>query len=83
MVKYLSDTQGLAPDESRDYRYALERQPNVVEAIDEEELGLVCARCHTCARVMLQRRDKEEWQKLGHFHLGQYVWMEYHEKGRT
>lgn len=83
IVKYLSDTQGLAPDEAREYRYALERQPNVIEPIYDEELGIVCARCHTYARVMLQRRGVEEWKKLGHFHLGQFTWMEYHEKGRS
>lgn len=83
IVKYLSDTQGLAPEEAQDYRYALERQPNVIEPIYDEEVGIVCARCHTNARVMLQRRGVEEWKKLGHFHLGQFTWMEYHEKGRT
>ena len=83
IVKYLSDTQGLAPEETLGYRYALERQPNVIEPIRDEELGIACARCHTYARVMLQRRGAEEWKKLGHFHLGQFTWMEYHEKGRT
>ena len=83
IVKYLSDKHGLAPEETHEYRYALERRPNVIEPIYDEELGIACARCHTYARVMLQRRDVEEWKKLGHFHLGQFTWMEYHEKGRS
>jgi quinohemoprotein amine dehydrogenase len=32
LVKYLADTQGLAPEETRGFRYALERRTDVVEA---------------------------------------------------
>lgn len=77
LIRYLSDTQGLAPAETADYRYILERQPNVAEAEADEGLVTTCARCHSFARVALQRRDADEWLKLAHFHVGQFPTAEY------
>jgi quinohemoprotein amine dehydrogenase len=82
MVKYLADTQGLAPEETRGFRYALERRSDVVEAPPDEELAVVCGRCHSYAQVALQRRPAEEWLKLAHFHLGQWPTLEYQSRGR-
>ncbi|MCK4868718.1 MAG: quinohemoprotein amine dehydrogenase subunit alpha, partial [Alphaproteobacteria bacterium] len=82
LVKYLSDTQGLAPVETRDWRYILERKPAVFENIPDEELGVMCARCHSFARTALQRRDEAEWLKHAHFHLGQWPTTEYQALGR-
>lgn len=82
MVKYLADTQGLAPEESAPFRYILERRPNVIETIPDEDLGTMCARCHSYSRVALQRRPKAEWLKLVHFHLGQWPTIEYQALGR-
>lgn len=77
VVKYLADTQGLAPEESAPYRYALERRANVQELGHEAEMMTMCARCHTYARIALQRRDTEEWQRLVHMHVGQWPTIEY------
>lgn len=77
LIRYLADTQGLAPSETADYRYILERQPNVAEAEADEGLVTTCARCHSFARVALQRRDADEWLKLAHFHVGQFPTIEY------
>ncbi|MGI9413630.1 MAG: quinohemoprotein amine dehydrogenase subunit alpha [Hyphomicrobiales bacterium] len=82
LVKHLADTQGLAPSESKGYRYVLERAPGVTDAAPTETLAQMCGRCHTFARVALQRRDEEEWLKLVHFHLGQYPTSEYQALGR-
>lgn len=82
LIKYLSDRQGLAPEETQGYRYILEREPNVVEPADDPELMVMCARCHSAARVALQRRAPEEWTLLVHFHLGQYPTTEYQAMGR-
>ena len=71
LVKYLADTQGLAPSETIDWRYVLERRPNYFEVPPDEALGIMCARCHTHARTALQHRDAAEWLALSHFHLGQ------------
>lgn len=76
LVKYLADTQGLAPTETLAYRYILEQQNNVQESLDGE-LNISCGRCHSNARHRLQRRDGNEWLHLMHFHLGQYPAIEY------
>src|SRR5262245_43197713 len=82
VVKYLADTQGLAPEETRGFRYALERRSDVVEAPPDEELAALCGRCHSYAQVALERRDAAEWLKLAHFHVGQWPSLEYHSRGR-
>jgi len=82
LVKYLADSQGLAPSESKGYRYVLERTPGVTDTGPSESLTQMCARCHTFARAALQRRDEDEWLKLVHFHLGQYPTTEYQALGR-
>ena len=82
LVKHLSDTQGLAPSESQGYRYVLEKTPGVTDTGPTEDLTQFCARCHTYARVGLQRRNKEDWLKLVHFHLGQFPTTEYQALAR-
>ncbi len=81
VVKYLADTQGLAPAESIGLRYGIERDENVVESNDPA-YGEMCARCHSGARYGLQRRTKEEWELLIHFHMGQIPTLELHSLAR-
>jgi quinohemoprotein amine dehydrogenase len=82
VVKFLADTQGLAPSETKAFRYVLERRDDVVETFPEEELGVMCARCHSYAQVALQRRDAGEWLKTVHFHVGEWPTLEYQSRGR-
>lgn len=82
VVKYLADTQGLAPEESEGYRYALERRPSVVERFDNQKVGKTCARCHSYARIALQRRSEEDWRRLANFHVGQFPVIEIQAGGR-
>lgn len=82
LTKYLSDTQGLAPSEGKKYRYILEKTPGVTDSGPNDLLTQMCARCHSYARVALQRRDKADWLKLVNFHLGQYPTTEYQALGR-
>lgn len=82
LVTYLSNTQGLAPSESTKYRYILEKTPGLTDTGPSDLLTQMCARCHSYARVALQRRDKAEWLKLIDFHLGQYPTTEYQALGR-
>lgn len=81
LVKYLADKQGLAPSETEGVRYAMERRLNTVEQFDEQ-LGQMCGRCHSSARVALQRRPAKEWEHLVHFHLGQWPSLEYQAQSR-
>ena len=82
IVRYLADTQGLAPAESAAGRFALEQQPNEQDVDDGPEIGVMCGRCHSIARTALQRRDEEEWRKLAHTHVGQWPSIEYSASGR-
>ncbi len=82
LVKYLSDTQGLAPSETADYRYILERRPGTIDVTPDPHLTEMCARCHTYGRFALQRRDEREWVKLIHTHVGQYPTIEYQAMAR-
>lgn len=77
LIKYLADTQGLAPSETADLRYVLEREPNVIEADIPEHVAGTCTGCHSSARSGLQRRTADEWEKLVHFHMGQVPSIEY------
>jgi quinohemoprotein amine dehydrogenase len=81
LVKYLADTQGLAPSEAAPYRYILERQPAHIEDFAPEYF-FMCARCHSGARGALQRRTKAEWRMHMDFHLGQFPTTEYQFYGR-
>lgn len=82
LVKYLADRQGLAPEETEGVRYALELRLNTPESFDSQAFTEMCARCHSGARVMLQRRPAEEWEHLVHFHLGQWPTAEFHALAR-
>ncbi|MFC6672876.1 quinohemoprotein amine dehydrogenase subunit alpha [Marinobacterium aestuariivivens] len=82
LVKYLADRQGLSPAETAGARYALERRLNTLEAFDSQAFSETCARCHSGARVALQRRPASEWEHLVHFHLGQWPSTEYQALAR-
>ena len=81
LVKYLADNQGLAPSETAGLRYLLEKEPNVVESFDQL-LQETCVRCHSGARIALQRRTEDEWKHLIHFHMGQFPTAELHAGAR-
>jgi quinohemoprotein amine dehydrogenase len=82
LIRHLADTQGLAPEETSGFRYALEQRLDEFEPV-EADFKMMCGRCHSAARVLLQRRPLEEWRKLVHFHLGQYPSTEYSAGGRN
>lgn len=83
LVKYLADKQGMAPSETADYHYGLERRLNVQEDLEQTpELAEMCVRCHSVARVALQGRSEDEWKHLLNFHLGQFPTLEYQSMGR-
>ncbi len=82
IVRYLADTQGLAPSESAAGRFALERRPNARDLDLGPDLAAMCGRCHSLARVALQRRDADDWLKHMHFHVGQFPSLEYQASAR-
>ncbi len=76
VIKYLSDNNGLAPSEIKPYRYVLDQTPNVQEKNLNPKLEEMCVRCHSQARIGLQRRTSDEWNKLVNFHVGQFTSLE-------
>ena len=76
IVKYLADSAGLAPEEAQPWRYVIERRPEATDFIENTLVGDTCARCHSYARIGLQRRTEEDWLRLSHFHLGQFPTIE-------
>ncbi|HEV7135262.1 MAG TPA: quinohemoprotein amine dehydrogenase subunit alpha [Steroidobacteraceae bacterium] len=82
IIQYLSDAQGLAPSEVHAGRYALERRPNVPDLKLPGDLNAMCGRCHSLARVALQRRTAAEWEKLADFHVGEWPYLEYEDGSR-
>lgn len=82
LVKHFADTQGLAPAESKQYRYILERRDNTIDVPEDAEFAVMCSRCHSAARVALQRRTEPEWRSLVHFHMAQFPTIEYQAGGR-
>ncbi len=72
VIKYLSDNQGLTPDEIKPYSYVLNKTPNVQEEPKDELLTEMCVRCHSEARIGLQRRTAEEWDSLVNYHVAQF-----------
>lgn len=82
LVRYLADTQGMTPSETAPFRYALDRTPWAQDASADGDLNAMCGRCHTVARVGLQRRSGEEWSKLIDFHVGEFPTLEFQASSR-
>lgn len=82
IVRYLADTQGLAPSEAAPARFALERRPNVPDLRLPGNLQVLCARCHSAARIALQRRTTADWLKNVNWHLAQFPTIEYQQNAR-
>ncbi|SNT76340.1 quinohemoprotein amine dehydrogenase subunit alpha [Paracoccus seriniphilus] len=82
IVRYLSDTRGLTLQETAERRYILEREPVAFDTGPDDLMTQTCGRCHSYARVALQRRSAEDWQHLVNFHLGQFPTLEYQALAR-
>ena len=82
IIRYLSDVQGLAPSETAAGRFALERRPDARDLYLPGNLPVMCGRCHSLARVALQRRDAAEWRRLMDMHVGQFPSLEYQDRSR-
>lgn len=69
IVKYLSNNNGLAPEEAKPAFYEAEKRV-LDEKIPDESLRATCILCHSLGRVLSQRRTREEWELLGNMHVG-------------
>ncbi|WP_251374161.1 quinohemoprotein amine dehydrogenase subunit alpha [Ponticoccus alexandrii] len=82
IVAHLADTRGLTIAETEGWRYILEKEPVATDSCPDELMAQTCGRCHSYARVALQRRTPEDWEHLIHFHLGQFPSLEYQALAR-
>ena len=64
LVKYLSDRYGLAPAEVAPYRFILEQRNTRTTQDVPQPLQAGCIQCHSYARIALQRRTPDSWERL-------------------
>lgn len=71
IVKSLSATHGLAPEEAKPVMYFAERR-GIDESFPNETVRETCAACHPIGQAESWRRTKEEWELLVAMHRGYY-----------
>jgi quinohemoprotein amine dehydrogenase len=72
ILKYLADHNGLAPDEVRPIAWEAEHRLVEYTYTADKDTSDTCSSCHTIARVMSERRTKDEWGLLVSMHRGYY-----------
>jgi quinohemoprotein amine dehydrogenase len=72
MVKYLSTSHGLAPEEARTVMYDAERRIHDETKLADENIRTACAKCHAMARPLSWRRSLDDWKQLADTHLARY-----------
>jgi quinohemoprotein amine dehydrogenase len=72
ILKYLADHQGLAPEEDRPITFDAERRTIEYAYTADKDAADTCSSCHSMARVLGERRTKEEWELLVAMHRGYY-----------
>lgn len=71
IVKSLSATHGLAPEEAKPVMYIPE-QRMIDETFPDDTVRGACAVCHAIGRPRSWRRSKEEWTLLTNMHSGYF-----------
>jgi quinohemoprotein amine dehydrogenase len=70
IVKYLSNNNGLAPEELEPAFWEVDHSlPGHQFDHAPPELGKTCNYCHTIGRVLVQRRTRDDYEKLAAFHV--------------
>jgi quinohemoprotein amine dehydrogenase len=72
IVKYLSTSHGLAPEEAKPVMYDVERRIHQETSIPNDNVGHACARCHTFARALSWRRSLDDWKQLADMHATRF-----------
>lgn len=72
IVKSLSVSHGLAPEEARPVMYLPEKRMLDESIIPNETMRGACASCHSYAQPMSWRRSKLEWKTLQNLHVALY-----------
>ncbi|MDB4913367.1 MAG: peaA [Gemmatimonadetes bacterium] len=72
IAKYLSNEQGLAPEEARPARFDAERRQLDYRYTADARTEGTCRACHSMGRVISQRRTRDEWELLVATHRAYY-----------
>jgi len=72
ILKYLADHNGLAPEDVRPIAFEAEHRLVEYTYSADKDTADTCSSCHSIARVMAERRTKEEWELLVSMHRGYY-----------
>jgi quinohemoprotein amine dehydrogenase len=76
IVRYLSNSHGLAPEEARPGLFEAERRM-IEHEYDNEDTTVLCVQCHSMGRVITQRRTEKEWNLLVAMHRGYYPFVDF------
>ncbi|MBV8845142.1 MAG: quinohemoprotein amine dehydrogenase subunit alpha [Bryobacterales bacterium] len=71
VVKSLSGSHGLAPEEAQPVAYYAERRIQE-EGIDDDNPLTSCTKCHPAARPLSWRRSPKEWEQFVETHAKEY-----------
>ncbi|HTS24449.1 MAG TPA: quinohemoprotein amine dehydrogenase subunit alpha [Bryobacteraceae bacterium] len=71
ILKYLSNSHGLAPEEAKPVMYMAEHRTQD-EAIPNESLRATCNNCHALGRVFQWHRTRADWALLADMHSALY-----------
>ena len=72
LVRSLSNSHGLARAEAERGLYESERRVHWSEDHHDNDFKQACAQCHPLGRVLLQHRDRDEWQLLRATHVAMF-----------
>jgi quinohemoprotein amine dehydrogenase len=72
VIKSLSDSHGLAPEEARPIQFEVERRLVDFAYEGDKDTNTLCSRCHSIGRVLSERRTKDEWTRLLAMHRFYY-----------
>lgn len=76
VVKYLSNNNGLAPEEALPAAFEVERRL-IDWRYSDADTEDTCSRCHSLGRVVSQRRTRSEWELLMAMHRGWYPLVDF------
>ncbi len=72
ILKYLSDSHGLAPEEAASVQYFAEHRILDEKFPDAADTRRACASCHAIAKPLSWRRAPEDWDLLKNMHLAYF-----------
>ncbi len=68
IVKYLSNSHGLAPAESKPVMYYIERRVHDESGGGDDPMHAVCGKCHSISKALAWRRSAADWKQYAATH---------------